>query len=117
MVLDMGWASWNIEMAANTKVIGLKISETAKDLKDMIITTLILDVLRRAKHMEMGFIPGKMEKCMMVNGIKGSNMDMGYGKGRKMTHMSENGARVKHMDLVSINGLMEISMKESGTCA
>jgi tRNA A-37 threonylcarbamoyl transferase component Bud32 len=104
-------------MAANTKVIGLKTSEMAKALKDMIITILILDVLRREKHMEMEFIHGKMEKYMMENGIKGSNMDMAYGKGRKMTHMSENGVIVKHMDLVFINGIMEISMKESGTCA
>jgi hypothetical protein len=104
-------------MADNMKGIGKRILEMAKDLKGIQMTILILASLRREKHMAMGCIPGRMERCMMASGIKGSSMDMAYGKGLRMTHMSENGVKVKHMDLVCINGLMEISMKESGTCA
>ena len=74
------------------KATGLRISEMAKDLKGTLMAILTLVILRLGKHMEMGFIPGQMERCMMENGTKGLNMDMAYGKGPIMTLMSGSGA-------------------------
>lgn len=60
---------------------------------------------------------GKMEKCMMENGIKDLSKDMEFGKESKMIVTQENGLQVKHMAMVFILGLMEIGTKDNGTCA
>ena len=66
--------------------------------------------------MEMEYTPGKIEKFMMVNGIKDWRKDMAFGKEVAMIAILVNGLVQKHMATVSILGRMEIDMKDSGEC-
>ena len=62
--------------------------------------------------MEMEYTPGKIEKFMMVNGIKDWRKDMAFGKEVAMIAILVNGLVQKHMATVSILGRMEIDMKD-----
>ena len=64
--------------------------------------------------MEKEFITGQMVKYMTENGKMELKMDMGCGKEYLETVILVNGRIVKLMGMVSINGRMEIDLKEAG---
>ena len=76
----------------------------------------ILGNLNMVERMAKESTPGKMVKCMTVNGIKDSSRVMEYGKVYKMIHILENGKTQKLMDMEFIHGQMVTSMKVNGTC-
>lgn len=88
-----------------------------KGLKGIPMVIRTLDSSNMVRRMEKEFIHGKMEKSMMVNGIKASNKVMVFGKEQGMIHILENGAPLKLMGMVFTLGLMEIDMKDNGICA
>lgn len=61
---------WNIEIRDNMRAFGRKIWGMEKVSKDTQTAILILGNLSMEKLMEKEFIPGKIEKFMMVNGIR-----------------------------------------------
>ena len=97
--------------------IGWMISEMEKDLRDILMAILTLEILRLVKRMEMEFIHGRMERYMMENGTKDSNMDMASGKELVMTLMLASGLSQKLMVSDYTNGLMVTNMRENGICA
>ena len=61
------------------------------------------------------FIPGLMEKCTKVNGLRALRMAKAFGKVSMATRTSANGDNQKLQAMVFISGKMAIGMKESGT--
>lgn len=57
-------------MAVSTKASGNMIFDMEKVLKGIQMEIRTLDNLSTEELMEKEFIPGKTERCMMVNGIK-----------------------------------------------
>lgn len=80
------------------------------------MVTHISDSSSLGELTERGFILGKMERSMMVSGIKASSKVMVYGKVFTTIHILESGYSQKPMDMVFINGRMVIDMKASGKC-
>ena len=86
-------------------------------MKDIPTEIHILASSNMVERTEKEFILGKMEKFMMVNGIKDSNRVMEYGKVYTMIHILVNGKIQKHMDTEFILGQMVINTKVNGICA
>jgi len=95
---------------------GRTISGTEKGSRGIQMAILTLETLRLVKRMAMESIPGRMERCTMENGTKGSSMDMAFGKESVMTLMLASGLSQKLMVSEYTNGLMATNMKESGIC-
>jgi hypothetical protein len=85
-----------------------------KDLRDILIKILFMEILKMERLMVKGFILGVMENYMMDSGFKVVNKVLAYGEVFKMIIILENGILPKHMDMGFINGLMEIDTKAYG---
>ena len=79
--------------------------------------TRTLDSFNRVKLMGRGCTPGRMERCMMGSGIKGSSTDMESGWAQGVTRILESGTIQKLMGMEFIYGHREIGMRASGNNA
>jgi len=96
------------------KVCGWEIKKMVRDLKFIKIRELIEAILRIINLMVKVFIHIRMEKFMMVIGLKGKELGLDFGKDFMMILLWENGLIIKFMVLVFINGLTGIGMKVNG---
>jgi hypothetical protein len=96
------------------KVCGWEIKKMVRDLKFIKIRELIEAILRIINLMAKVFIHIRMEKFMMVIGLKGKKLGLEFGKDFMMILIWENGLIIKFMVLVFINGLTGIGMKVNG---
>jgi len=108
---------WSIGIRDSMRAFGRKTCGMERDLKDTPMAIRIMGNLSMVRLMEREFILGKIERFMMVNGIKDWRKDMAFGKEVIMIAILVNGLVRKHMVTVYILGRMEIDMKDSGECA
>lgn len=83
----------------------------------MKIRTRTQDSFSTVRLMESEFINGKMENCMMGNGLKDSKKVMEYGKERMEVLTPASGLSLKRMVKVFTFGQPVISMKGNGKIA
>jgi hypothetical protein len=96
------------------KVIGTKMSELEEVLRSMIMRILIWVSSKGTEPMEKECTHGRMEKCMMENGVKVRGKDTEFGKGHNASHISESGFVLGQKGMESILGKMVTGMKDNG---
>ena len=108
--------SWSIGIRGSLRAFGRRTWDMERVSKDTPMAIRILGNLSMERPMERVFIPGKIERFMMENGIRDWKKDMVFGKEVIMIAILVNGLVLKLMVMVYILGQMEIGMKDSGEC-
>ena len=96
------------------KEFGSMIKDTIMDLNYLQVAILTKESTLMGRLMVKVFIHIRMEKFMMVIGLKGKKLGLEFGKDFMMILIWENGLIIKFMVLVFINGLTGIGMKVNG---
>lgn len=98
-------------MAECTKVIGVIITNRAKDFRSLAIARYIRGIMFEENLKDVDAMSGKMESYMKDSGSTGSSMAPGSGEAPREIHTSENGEKAEPMGMEYTPGSMATGTK------